>query len=251
MRILVARTEKEWNDYAASCIAEVVRSESAPVLGLATGETPIGAYARLVEMAHAGELDFSAARTFNLDEYLDLEPDHPATFLSYMRRHLFDRVNLSPERTHIPAANPEDAQAEAARYSELLKEHGPCHLQVLGIGRNGHIGFNEPGTPFDSTTHVVELAESTRQANAPAFGGDPEAVPSRAITMGIAEIMAARRILMLARGSSKAAIMREALEGPITEEVPASVLQRHPDLVVVLDEEAASELSAELLGRSK
>lgn len=251
MRILLARSEVEWNEYAARCVAEVVRTEASPVLGLATGETPIGAYARLVAMANEGELDFSAVRTFNLDEYLDLAPDHPATFLSYMRRHLFDRVNIRPERTHIPVANPDDASREAAQYSDLLRQHGPCHLQVLGIGRNGHIGFNEPGTPFDSTTHVVQLAESTRQANAPAFGGDPDQVPQRAITMGIAEIMSAQRILLLVRGRSKAAILSESLEGPVSESVPASILQTHSDLIVVVDPEGAAELSPELLARSR
>lgn len=242
MKLHVARSVEEWNQISAQVIAGVIRERPDAVLGLATGNTPIGTYQQLVAMYQAGQLDFAKVRTFNLDEYLDIDPEHPASFISFMKQHLFDRVNLDPSRTHIPKSNPEDAESEAASYSRLLQSHGPCDLQVLGIGTNGHIGFNEPGTSFDSVTSVVQLAESTRQANAPAFGGDPAKVPSRAITMGIGEIMTAKKILLLANGAGKADIMRAALEGEVTEQVPASVLQRHPDLVVVCDEAAASRL---------
>lgn len=242
MQVHVARSAEEWNKLAARVVAGVIKEEASPVLGLATGNTPIGMYRELVNMYRAGELDFSRVRTFNLDEYLGIPPEHPASFISFMKQHLFDHVNLDPARTHIPRSNPESPEEEAARYRALFLQYGPCHLQVLGIGRNGHIGFNEPGTPFTSVTSVVELTESTKRANAPAFGGDPAKVPDRAITMGISEIMSAKKILLLATGAAKAQILREALEGPVTEAVPASILQRHPDVIVICDEEAASEL---------
>lgn len=242
LKLHVARSVEEWNRMSAQVVADVIKANANPVLGLATGNTPIGMYRELVAMYKAGDLDFASVRTFNLDEYLDIDPNHPASFVSFMREHLFDHVNLDPANTNIPQANPQDAEAEAKRYSEQLKTYGPCDIQVLGIGKNGHIGFNEPYTPFDSVTSVVELTESTRQANAPAFGGDPANVPSRAITMGIGEIITAKKILLLANGAGKAEIMKAALQGPVTEEVPASVLQRHSDVVVVCDEAAASQL---------
>lgn len=243
MKIHIARSAEEWNKIAADIVEEVMRSKDEPVLGLPTGNTPIGMYKELVRRHREEGLDFSRVRTFNLDEYLGIAVDHPGSYHTYMREHLFDLVNIDPERTHLPHPNPESPEEEAARYSRLLEQYGPCDLQVLGIGTNGHIGFNEPGTSFDSKTSVVQLAESTLQANAPVFGTDPETMPQKAITMGIAEIMTARKILLLANGASKAAIMKQALEGPVTENVPASVLQRHPNVVVLLDEAAASELS--------
>lgn len=242
MKLHVARSVAEWNQIAARVVREVIEAKPDAVLGLATGNTPIGMYQELVKMYKAGELDFSQVRTFNLDEYLDIDPAHPASFISFMKEHLFDHVNLDPSRIHIPKANPEDAEAEAAAYRELLRAHGPCDLQVLGIGTNGHIGFNEPGTSFDSVTSVVDLHEATRKANAPAFGGDPDKVPARAITVGIGEIMTAKKILLLANGAGKADIMKAALEGEVAEQVPASVLQRHNDVIVVCDEAAASRL---------
>lgn len=242
MRVHVARSVEDWNRTSAQIVGRVIKEKEWPVIGLATGNTPVGMYKELVAMYKAGELDFSRVRTFNLDEYLGIEPEHPASFISFMREHLFDHVNIDPDRIHIPRSNPKSPEEEAKRFSKLLKEHGPVDVQVLGIGRNGHIGFNEPGTSFDSVTWVVDLAESTKIANAPAFGGDPNKVPARAITMGIAEIMQARKIVLLANGEGKAEIIRRSLEGEVTEEVPASILQRHPDVEVVLDEAAAKEL---------
>ena len=242
MKLYVARSAEEWNRLTAQIVREVIEAKPDAVLGLATGNTPIGMYKELVRMYKAGEIDFSRVRTFNLEEYLGIAPGHPASFISFMKQHLFDHVNIDPDRIHIPKANPDDPEAEAAAYRELLRTYGPCDLQVLGIGTNGHIGFNEPGTSFDSVTSVVELHESTRKANAPAFGGDPANVPARAITVGISEIMTAKKILLLATGAGKADIMKAALEGEVTEQVPASVLQRHDDVVVVCDEAAASRL---------
>lgn len=242
MKIHIARSVEEWNQISAGIVAEVIKSNDEPVLGLATGNTPIGMYQELVRMHREGELDFSAVQTFNLDEYLGIAVDHPASYHTYMREHLFNHVNIDLNRTHLPQPNPESAEEEAQRFSQLVKEHGPCDIQVLGIGTNGHIGFNEPGTSFTASTAVVQLADATLEANAPVFGGAPDEMPRYAITMGIAEIMTARKILLLANGEGKAEIMQQALEGEVTENVPATVLQRHPNVVVVCDEAAASRL---------
>lgn len=243
MKILVARSVEEWNRHAADIVQEAMQGAAEPVLGLATGNTPLGMYKELVRRHSAEGLDFSTTRTFNLDEYLGIAVEHPGSYHTYMKEQLFDHVNIDLSRTHLPKPNPESPEDEAARFSQLLEQYGPCDLQVLGIGTNGHIGFNEPGTSFSAKTAVVELAESTIQANAPVFGTDPESMPTHAITMGIAEIMTARKILLLANGASKADIMKLALQGPVTEDVPASVLQRHPNVVVLCDEAAASHLS--------
>lgn len=211
------------------------------VLGLATGGTPIGVYRELVRLHRQEGLDLSHVTTFNLDEYCGLPPDHPQSYHTYMRRHLFNHVDLDPHRARLPDGMAEDPAAECACYEAAIAQSGGMDILLLGVGTNGHIGFNEPGTRFDSRTHCVELAEKTRLANA-RFFPPGEAVPRRAITMGIATILAARQILLLATGAQKAeAIVRAAL-GPITPDCPASVLQRHPRVTLLLDQEAASQL---------
>lgn len=241
MDLRVAHSAEQWNRMAADVVADTIVNTEEPVLGLATGNTPLGMYKELVRRHKEEQLDFSQVRTFNLDEYLGITADHPASYHTYMNNQLFNHVNIDKARTHLPQPESDSAE-EAKRFRELLAQYGPCDLQVLGIGTNGHIGFNEPGTSFESVTSVVKLAEATLQANAPVFGTDPENMPKYAISMGIAEIISARKILLLANGESKAEIMQRALEGPVTEDVPASVLQRHPNVIVLCDEAAASKL---------
>lgn len=226
---------------ADHCCALLARKPDA-VLGLATGRTPRGLYRELVRRHRAGLVDFSRATTFNLDEYLGIAADHPASFHRSMREQLFDAVNLDPARTHLPESEPPDPEAAAARYEAAIREAGGIDLQILGIGRNGHIGFNEPTSSLGSRTRVKTLALSTRR-DAARGAGDPEALPRVATTMGIGTILEARRILLLARGLAKAPAVRDAIEGPVRALCPASALQLHADVVVLLDEDAASELS--------
>ena len=241
MRLVVVRDYEELSREAARWVARRLLERPGLVLALPTGDTPIGMYRELVHLHREGLLDFSRAITFNLDEYLGLPPDHPQGFASYMRIHLWEQVNLRPGACHIPKSLPEDPEAECLRYEGLIEKAGGIDLAVLGLGANGHIAFNEPGTPFESTTHVAELSLETREAEAAAFGGIGK-VPERAITMGIRTIMNARGILLLVSGEEKAGVFSRALTGPITPEVPASVLQLHPRLTVLADAAAAGSL---------
>ena len=212
------------------------------VLGLATGGTPIKTYAELVRMHAAGETDFSQVTTFNLDEYVGLSGDHPQSFRFFMQDQLFDRINVDPQQTHVPSGMADDLMGQAQEYEEKIRAAGGIELQLLGIGSNGHIAFNEPGAARDSRTRVVELTEETIQSNARFFDSVDE-VPRRAITMGIGTILEARRIVLLATGKGKAAAVRQAIEEPVAASCPASWLQTHPDVTYVLDRAAASELS--------
>jgi len=241
MRLVVVRDYEELSREAARWVARRLLERPGLVLALPTGDTPIGMYRELVRLHREGLVDFSRVTAFNLDEYLGIPPDHPQSFKSYMCQHLWDQVNLKEERLHIPASLPEDPDGECARYEGLIQEAGGIDLAVLGLGRNGHIGFNEPGTPFESLTHVAQLSEETRKREAQAFGG-LERVPKKAITMGIRTIMNAREILLLVSGVEKAEALSRALSGPITPEVPASVLQLHPRLTMLADAAAAGSL---------
>jgi len=232
-------SEQALDRAAAQWVAARVRPGA--VLGLATGGTPLGMYKELVEMHRRGELSFASVRTFNLDEYVGLAADDPRSYAWYMEQHLFRWVDIGSGDWHIPNGMHPDPEEEAARYDRLFWEIGPADAQVLGIGANAHIGFNEPGTPFDRATHVAELAWQTRVANAAPFGS-PQAVPDRAITLGIRNILAAREILLLAKGASKAEAIRKALRETPTPDVPASALQHHPQVTVYLDREAARNL---------
>lgn len=223
---------------AAALICATLHGNARPVLGLATGRTPLAIYARLVEAARAGRADFSRTESFNLDEYRGLGPDHPASFAAYMRRTLFDHVPFAA--THLPAGLG-DPEAEAARYEAAIAASGGIGLQLLGIGRNGHIAFNEPGAGFDSRTRVVTLAEDTRIANAPDFP-DGEAVPATAMTMGIGTILEAGRILLVATGAAKRAALTRAVLGPPDPSCPASALQLHGDVLILCDREAGADL---------
>ena len=221
-------------------IAELVRGKPAAVLGFPTGRTPVPLYRELARMHREGQLSLAHARSFNLDEYVGLRDGDPRAFRAWMQRQLFDDLDFAPRSTHLPRGDG-DAQLEARRYAAALAESGGIDLQLLGIGRNGHIGFNEPGSARDSRTRVVELAPETRADAAASFGGLAH-VPERAITLGVADILDARAIRVLAFGADKAAIVQRMLAGPIDASCPASFLRGHRDLRLVLDEQAASGL---------
>ncbi len=239
MRLVIAREEQDLAMTAARLIARQVLTQHQSVLALPTGDTPRRMYDTLVALEQHGVLDLSGVTAFNLDEYLELAPDDPRTFRLYMVEHLWERLAAPPAGWHIPRSDAADETAECAAYEEALYRAGGIDLAVLGIGVNGHIGFNEPGTPWDLGTHVVELAQSTRRNAAPRFGG-LDSVPRRAISMGIKTIMRSGQIVLLASGEGKAEVLARALFGPVTIEVPASVLQLHPRLTVVVDQRAAS-----------
>lgn len=225
-------------------IAELVHAKPDLVLGLPTGNTPVGVYRELVKLHREEGLDFSRVQTFNLDEYLDLRADHEASFARAMRRMLFDHVNLAPQNVHIPdgCASAERAADQCRAYEQAIQDAGGIDLLLLGVGRNGHIGFNEPGSSRDSRTRVVELHAATRADAAAAFGG-LEHVPQRAITMGVATILDARRIRVMAFGAGKAECVRRTFADPIGPELPATFLREHERLVSWLDAQAAVGLT--------
>jgi glucosamine-6-phosphate deaminase len=231
-------------DEAAARVAEIVAARlmvrPETVLGLATGETMRPVYARLVALHREGRADFGRATTFNLDEYVGVAPEHPASFHAFMRETLFDHVNLPPERGHLPRGDAADPEAEARDYEARIRASGGIDLQVLGIGRNGHVAFNEPTSSLGSRTRIKTLTEATRIANAPAFA--PKPVPRHAITMGIATILEARACVLLATGASKAEAVARMVEGPLGADCPATALQMHPAATVVLDSAAAGAL---------
>ena len=243
MRIEVFENNERLDARAAQLIAEVVQASPRPVLGLATGGTPTGGYSKMREAYRSKEISFRHTVTFNLDEYVGLPASHPQSYLSYMNEHLFSHVDIPREHIHIPNGSAPDPQQECRRYDEALAAAGRIDLQLLGIGHNGHIGFNEPGKTLVRNTHVVDLSPTTRAANARFFRSLDE-VPRQAITMGIGSILHAKRIVLLVKGKDKADIVKRALTGPITTEVPASLLQTHPDLLVLLDAAAAAKLDA-------
>ena len=206
-----------------------------------SGSSPVGIYAKLVEMHQKGLVSFAKASSYNLDEYVNLPEDHPQSYRSFMNHHLFNQVDIDLARTHVPNGNATDLSAECLAYDLMLEENGPADLQILGIGSNGHIGFNEPDASLNSGTHVVDLLEETLEANA-RFFDKVEDVPRQAITMGIGGILKARQILLLVRGEEKAEAVRNAVEGPITTQCPASLLQSHPNVIVLVDEGAGKWL---------
>lgn len=227
---------------AANIIAAQVISKPNCVLGLATGSTPIGTYKRLVEMYEAGDLDFSVVKTANLDEYKGLTRDNDQSYYFFMHDNLFNHVNIDPENTNIPDGTKEDAEKECAAYEELIKELGGVDLQLLGLGHNGHIGFNEPADDFPVATHCVDLQESTIEANKRFFASIDD-VPRKAYTMGIGTIMNADKILILVSGEDKADIVAKAFFGPVTPQVPASVLQLHKNVTLIADAAALSKVN--------
>ncbi len=229
------------SEAAAAIVARTLEEKPSATLLLPTGTTPLGMYTRLVQLHRSGGLSFAGANFFNLDEYLGLRPDHPASYHAYMRENFYGLVDADPARVHVPRGDAPDPEAECERYEAAIREAGGIDLCVLGIGRNGHIGFNEPGAPFDSRTRVVRLAESTRRVNAADFEADR--APERAITVGMATIFASREVMLLASGANKARAVAAAVEGGISEAVPASMLGRHPNARLLLDGEAASSIT--------
>ncbi len=229
---------------AADLVAKEMTRKKPYVLGLPTGRTPIAFYRELVRRYKAGELDFGEVVTFNLDEYGGLAPDDPNSYYAFMHRHFLDHVNIKPENAHIPDGGAADLDAEAERYEAAIDAAGGIDCQVLGIGRNGHIGFNEPGSSLGSLTRTKYLARQTRAGAAAVFGGE-ECVPREVITMGCGTILKARRILVLASGANKAGIIKRAFEGPVTAMVPASVLQLHRFVTAVVTRDCARLLTIE------
>ena len=244
MRISVFKDERTLARTLAEQIAQALAAKPDLVLGLPTGRTPIRLYHELGSMHAKGQIDFVRATTFNLDEFLGIPSSHPGSYRSFMQQHLFSRVNLSPQRINIPDGAASDPAAECARYERAIADAGGIDLQVLGIGTNGHIGFNEPARELAGTTHRVALKASTRHSNAALFGGDERQVPEEALSMGMATIMHARRIVLIATGKSKARCIQRVVHGPITPKLPASFLQMHRHVELMLDETAASALDA-------
>jgi len=239
--VIVCESAREAGLRAAQVVIETVRNKPASVLGLATGRSPIGIYAELVRACAAGEVSFRDAVAVNLDEYVGLGAAHPGSFAAFMQRELFAGCDFAPERVHIPDGTAADMEAALASYDRRLDEIGQRDLQVLGIGTNGHIGFNEPGASLSARTHLVRLAEQTRLANASDFDA-LESVPTQAITMGVGDILQAKHIVFIALGEPKAEIMKRALSGTVTTDCPGSLLQLHPNVSIFLDPEAASKL---------
>lgn len=241
MKIYKAKDYKDMSRKAANIISAQVIMKPNCVLGLATGSTPIGTYDQLVEWYNKGDLDFSEVTTVNLDEYKGLPRTNDQSYYYFMHQHLFDRVNIDLERTNVPNGMEPDAEKECGRYEELIRSLGGVDLQLLGLGHNGHIGFNEPGEAFEKETHCVDLTESTIEANKRFFASADD-VPKQAYTMGIKTIMQAKKILIVVNGENKADIVERAFFGPVTPEVPASILQLHNDVTLVGDKAALAKI---------
>lgn len=240
MKIIVTKDYEELSFKAAKIMLEVVRENPYAVLGLATGTTPLGLYAYMIADHEQKGTSYAHIRTANLDEYKGLPKTHPQSYAYFMRKNLFDGLGIHSENTNIENGTAADEEKECARYDEVL-EQLPRDIQLLGLGSNGHIAFNEPGTPFGSGTHVVSLAESTVKDNARLFD-DISEVPRKAFTMGIRQIMQAKKVLILASGANKADAVAKMVKGEVTEAVPASVLQLHPDCTLIVDKTAAAKL---------
>jgi glucosamine-6-phosphate deaminase len=245
MKARVCPNYESMSATAADIVAGKIWEKPDAVLLLPTGTTPLGMYRRLVELRAEGCLSFAQVTFFNLDEYVGLTPVHPASYRVYMSENVYGLIDADPSRVHVPNGTAPDPEAECARYEAAIREAGGADLCVLGIGRNGHIGFNEPGAPFGSRTRVVRLSESTRRVNAADFEGNR--APEKAITVGMATIFDASEVLMLASGTNKATAVAAAIGGEVSEDVPASMLRRHPDTTFLLDHDAAAamELSDE------
>jgi glucosamine-6-phosphate deaminase len=242
MEIIIQPDSPHGSRIAADIVARTVREKPHAVLGLATGRTPLQLYRGLVDMHRGSGLDFAGVTCFNLDEYVGVPPAHPASFHSYMWAHLFSQLNVSRERVNIPDGQTPDVPAACRKYEQAIRSAGGIDIQVLGIGTNGHIGFNEPSSSLTSRTRIKTLTDETRREVAAGFGG-LAGVPTHVITMGLGTILEARMCLLLAFGKKKARAVAQTIEGPVTAMVPGSVLQMHPRAVIVLDEEAASELT--------
>lgn len=243
IKVVRVKNKEEISKKAFEIMHELVTSNPKAVLGLATGSSPVGLYELMIRDHKENGTSYKDVTTFNLDEYVGLPKNHPESYYSFMHRNLFDGLDVKEENIHIPSSEG-DLEERCDEYNEALSKQ-TIDLQILGIGSNGHIGFNEPDTPFDSVTHIVDLKESTIKDNARFFDDDISKVPTQAITMGISNVMAAKKIILIANGENKANAIRATVMGPVDEKVPASVLQNHPDVVIIIDEEAGSSLYKE------
>lgn len=235
MKFITTDTYEKLSRQAANIISAQVIIKPNCVLGLATGSSPEGIYSQLIDWYKKGDIDFSDVISVNLDEYVGLKGDHPQSYRYFMQTKLFDHINIRPENTFVPNGCAQDFAKECAEYDARIEELGGIDLQLLGIGLDGHIGFNEPGDSFVKSTHVIDLHESTIQANSRFFNNANE-VPKQAVTMGMISIMQAKKILLVANGAAKKEILDKAFNGPITPEIPASILQLHPDITVIYSE---------------
>ena len=241
MRIIKAKSYGDMSRKAANVLSAQVILKSNCVLGLATGASVLGIYEQLIDWYQKGDIDFSGVRTVNLDEYVSLPGNHEQSYRYYMDTNFFQHINIKPENTNLPNGMAENIEEECHRYDTLIEGLGGIDLQLLGLGHNGHIGFNEPNEAFEKLTHCVQLKEITRKANSRFFDKE-DPVPKEAITMGIKSIMQAKRIVLCVSGAHKAEILKEVLTGPVTPALPGSILQMHPNLTVVADEEALNLL---------
>lgn len=239
MIVVTAKDYDEMSMKAYEAMKKVLTEKSDATLGLATGSTPVGLYKLMIADYEAGKISYKDMTSINLDEYVGLPVTHPESYRAFMNRNLFDHIDIKKENTHVPDGLNPDLAAAADAYTAYIAAH-PVDVQILGIGSNGHIAFNEPGTPFDSHTHVVTLKEGTRKDNARFFDNDIDKVPTHAVTMGLKDIMSAKFIILLASGSGKAGAVNAMINGPVSEDCPASILQKHPNVLVVADAAAAS-----------
>lgn len=240
MKIIVVENYEEMSERGAEIMAEVIKSNPRATLGLATGSTPIGLYKRLIEKNKNGEISFKEVKTVNLDEYVGINGENNQSYRYFMNNQLFDHIDIDKNNTHVPSGVAEETEKECERYTQIIRDN-PQDIQLLGLGSDGHIGFNEPGSHFDGHTHIAELEESTIKDNARLFDKIDD-VPRSAITMGIADVMQAKSILLLANGANKAEAVKAMIQGEVTEACPASILQRHRNVTVIIDKEAAKLL---------
>ena len=237
--VIKVKDYEEASDKAFEVMKDFIKPGK--VLGLATGSTPIGLYQRMVKDHEENGTSYKEIKTFNLDEYVGLPISHPESYYAFMHRNLFDHIDIPEENTHVPSGLGDDLEAQAAAYDAMIAKD-PVDIQLLGIGSDGHIAFNEPGTAFDSPTHVTDLAESTIKDNCRFFDNDISKVPTQAVTQGIGTIMKAKNILLIATGANKAQAVKDMINGPVDETCPASILQKHDNVTIIVDEAAASLL---------
>ncbi len=237
MRIILCENYEEMSAKAANIFAAQLTLKPDSVLGLATGSTPVGMYKKLIEKNKAGEIDFSNVRTFNLDEYYPIKRDNSQSYFTFMNENLFSHINIDIKNTHVPNGETDNPEEECKNYEKMLNEVGGVDLQVLGIGQNGHIAFNEPDDALFSYTHITDLTKNTIEANSRFFESEKD-VPTQAITMGMASIMSAKKIILLANGANKKDAVKELLNDKITTSVPATLLKLHPDVVLICDKDA-------------
>ncbi|MBQ7172612.1 MAG: glucosamine-6-phosphate deaminase [Clostridia bacterium] len=240
MKLILAQNEADLGKKAAAIFLDTIQKKSHATLGLATGSSPISTYAALINAYQKGLVSFSRVHTLNLDEYVGLAPENDQSYHYFMKQNLFDSIDIDPANTHLPTADAADLDAACKEYNDLI-DRFPIDLQLLGIGGNGHLGFNEPGTPFDIRTHLVDLTEKTRKDNSRLFPS-LNCVPKQAITMGIGDILKAKAILLIAFGENKASAIENMLKGPISPACPASVLRTHPNVTLVADAAALKNL---------